>query len=66
VPATAEGIEAEAVAQRLRSLGCEMGQGYWYSPPKPLHEVPEMVRRLQDRAGPAPEAVGTALRVVKA
>jgi diguanylate cyclase (GGDEF)-like protein len=66
VPATAEGIEAEAVAQRLRSLGCEMGQGYWYSPPKPLHEVPEMVRRLHDRAGPAPEAVGTALRVVKA
>ncbi|MEM8610884.1 MAG: EAL domain-containing protein [Cyanobacteria bacterium P01_H01_bin.105] len=29
----AEGIETEWQAQKLVSLGCTYGQGYWYSPP---------------------------------
>jgi diguanylate cyclase (GGDEF)-like protein/PAS domain S-box-containing protein len=29
----AEGIETEAQRQALLSLGCEVGQGYWLSPP---------------------------------
>ena len=27
----AEGVEAAPVAERLRRLGCEYGQGYYYS-----------------------------------
>lgn len=29
----AEGIETETELEILRRLGCEFGQGYWYSPP---------------------------------
>ncbi|HEY9690553.1 MAG TPA: EAL domain-containing protein [Coleofasciculaceae cyanobacterium] len=29
----AEGIETVAQAQELRALGCQYGQGYWFSPP---------------------------------
>ncbi|MGP1386071.1 MAG: EAL domain-containing protein [Thainema sp.] len=29
----AEGIETEAELAILQQLGCELGQGYWYSPP---------------------------------
>ena len=29
----AEGIEQNSQADRLRSLGCRLGQGYLYSPP---------------------------------
>jgi diguanylate cyclase (GGDEF)-like protein len=32
----AEGIEEEAVAERLRALGCDNAQGYHYSRPLPL------------------------------
>jgi EAL domain-containing protein (putative c-di-GMP-specific phosphodiesterase class I) len=31
--ATAEGIETEAQAMRLRELGCDVGQGYWIAQP---------------------------------
>jgi diguanylate cyclase (GGDEF)-like protein len=29
----AEGIETEGQLHAMRSLGCEMGQGYWFAPP---------------------------------
>ena len=29
----AEGVESPQQAQMLRSMGCELAQGYWYSPP---------------------------------
>jgi hypothetical protein len=29
----AEGIETSAQARELRALGCQYGQGYWFSPP---------------------------------
>jgi diguanylate cyclase (GGDEF)-like protein len=32
----AEGIETEAAAIRLRDLGCDVAQGYWYAKPMPL------------------------------
>jgi diguanylate cyclase len=32
----AEGIEDEAVRDALRALGCELGQGYWFSRPQSL------------------------------
>ena len=31
----AEGIETEAVADHLRRLGCDVGQGYWLAKPMP-------------------------------
>ena len=34
----AEGIEGMAEAEKLRSLGCPVGQGYLYSPAVPLEE----------------------------
>jgi EAL domain-containing protein (putative c-di-GMP-specific phosphodiesterase class I) len=36
---TAEGIESEAVAQRLRDLGCHQGQGYFFGRPSLHHDL---------------------------
>ncbi|MDB4874012.1 MAG: diguanylate cyclase [Gemmatimonadetes bacterium] len=35
----AEGIETEAQWNRLQELGCELGQGYYIAPPKPVSEL---------------------------
>lgn len=35
----AEGIENEALANKLRELGCGIGQGYHYSKPRPLKDI---------------------------
>jgi diguanylate cyclase (GGDEF)-like protein len=37
--ATAEGIETVEVRDRLKELGCNSGQGFYYSEPKPYAEV---------------------------
>jgi diguanylate cyclase (GGDEF)-like protein/PAS domain S-box-containing protein len=39
----AEGIETPQQLDRLRSLGCELGQGYLFSPAVPAHQVPEFL-----------------------
>ena len=36
---TAEGIETEAQAEALKSLGCTLGQGYHFARPQPLDQV---------------------------
>lgn len=36
---TAEGVEDAATAQRLKHLGCDFAQGYYYSPPIPADEL---------------------------
>jgi EAL domain-containing protein (putative c-di-GMP-specific phosphodiesterase class I) len=41
----AEGIETPAQFERLRSFGCELGQGFLWSPAIPKEEVPAMLRR---------------------
>jgi EAL domain-containing protein (putative c-di-GMP-specific phosphodiesterase class I) len=35
----AEGIETTGQADLLRALGCDMGQGYYFSEPLPAHEA---------------------------
>ena len=35
----AEGIETEAVLERLAELGCDIGQGYFISRPQPAEEL---------------------------
>ena len=42
--AVGEGIEHLAQAQRLRELGCELGQGYYFSPPIAADEVLRLLR----------------------
>ncbi len=39
----AEGIETEDLMQRLIAMGCEMGQGYFFSRPMPASHVPDWI-----------------------
>jgi diguanylate cyclase len=40
----AEGIEDEPTRHTLRDLGCERGQGFHFSPPRPLAEIAHLRR----------------------
>ncbi|HEY7701651.1 MAG TPA: diguanylate cyclase, partial [Candidatus Limnocylindrales bacterium] len=40
----AEGIETESQADRLRELGCDLGQGYLFSRPVPGEQAAELLR----------------------
>ncbi len=42
IPVTAEGVEDEAIAKKLREIGCNKGQGFYFGRPK----SPEEVRKL--------------------
>ena len=46
---TAEGVEDERVVRKLIELGCDEGQGYYWSKPVPLHEWRQY---LQQQASP--------------
>jgi len=39
----AEGIETEAQASRLQSLGCKLGQGYYFARPMAPEAVSAML-----------------------
>jgi EAL domain-containing protein (putative c-di-GMP-specific phosphodiesterase class I) len=41
----AEGIETEAQADRLRELGCDLGQGFLFSRPVPAEKTTALLRR---------------------
>ncbi len=45
---TAEWVETRAQADRLRALGCDLGQGRWFGDAGPAEWVPELVRRSID------------------
>ncbi|MFS2152936.1 putative bifunctional diguanylate cyclase/phosphodiesterase [Rhizobium sp. Rhizsp42] len=45
VKITAEGIETQTQLQRLRELGCDIGQGYLFGRPAPIDQVTEIIRR---------------------
>ncbi|TDI13954.1 MAG: EAL domain-containing protein [Acidobacteria bacterium] len=40
----AEGVETEAVWERLRAMGCDVGQGYYFSRPLPAEALSEWLR----------------------
>jgi polar amino acid transport system substrate-binding protein len=40
-----EGIESKAMADMIRSFGCDYMQGYYFSKPLPSYEFQEMIRR---------------------
>jgi EAL domain-containing protein (putative c-di-GMP-specific phosphodiesterase class I) len=42
----AEGIETETQLDRLLQLGCELGQGFLFSPAVPVTDVPAMLTRV--------------------
>lgn len=44
----AEGIETDADLHRLRELGCEFGQGYWFSRPVDSQKAREWLERALD------------------
>jgi EAL domain-containing protein (putative c-di-GMP-specific phosphodiesterase class I) len=46
----AEGVEDAAALQRLRSLGCEFGQGFHWSPALPMDAFIAFVRAHQTAA----------------
>ena len=46
---TAEGVETEAQVAYLRSIECDEIQGYCYSKPLPVEDLPDAVRRFQGR-----------------
>jgi EAL domain-containing protein (putative c-di-GMP-specific phosphodiesterase class I) len=43
----AEGIETTEQLDRLRTLGCELGQGYYFSEPLPAHEASALLLDLR-------------------
>ncbi|NJL82653.1 MAG: EAL domain-containing protein [Chloroflexaceae bacterium] len=45
----AEGIETQAQCQQLQRMGCELGQGYWFSRPLPVREVERRLVILSGR-----------------
>jgi EAL domain-containing protein (putative c-di-GMP-specific phosphodiesterase class I) len=42
----AEGVETQADAAYLRSIGCEYGQGYYYGEPMPPKDVADLLAAL--------------------
>ncbi len=53
VAATAEGIETVEVRDRLKELGCNVGQGFYYNEPLPYAEV----QRYLARSRPKPRLI---------
>jgi len=43
----AEGIETEEIAQSLRWMGCDVGQGYFFSRPMPATEFAPWIRQFE-------------------
>ena len=46
ISTTAEGVETAQQFAQIRQKGCTEVQGYFISPPRPIHEVAELLRRL--------------------
>ena len=44
----AEGVESRASASVLAALGCDLAQGFYYSPPVPADQLPALVCAARD------------------
>lgn len=44
----AEGVEDAHTEELLRSLGCEIVQGFYISPPKPVHEITDFILQYNE------------------
>ncbi|HUP68243.1 MAG TPA: EAL domain-containing protein [Acidimicrobiales bacterium] len=44
ISVTAEGIETERQLEHVKALGCDVGQGYWFSRPVAADAITELVR----------------------
>ncbi len=42
----AEGIETEGQLERLRQMGCDQGQGYWYGRPEPAEQLSQRWQKV--------------------
>jgi diguanylate cyclase (GGDEF)-like protein len=40
---TAEGVETALQARRLRTIGCDLGQGWYFSRPQPEHRLAQLI-----------------------
>jgi diguanylate cyclase (GGDEF)-like protein/PAS domain S-box-containing protein len=49
----AEGVESEDQLEILRAEGCTHAQGYLFSPPRPVSEIPKLLHGIQGRANAA-------------
>jgi EAL domain-containing protein (putative c-di-GMP-specific phosphodiesterase class I) len=56
----AEGIETSGQLECLREIGCVLGQGYYFSRPKPPEELTEVIMRGECRPDPAVQPVPSA------
>ncbi len=45
VPVVAEGVEEQAQLDKLKEMGCELIQGYYFSKPRPSEEFEELIRK---------------------
>ncbi len=45
VPVVAEGVEEQAQLDKLKEMGCELIQGYYFSKPLPPEEFEELIRK---------------------
>ena len=52
----AEGIETDEQADRLRELGCDLGQGYLFSRPVPAEQTAALLGSLPTKAAATPAA----------
>jgi diguanylate cyclase (GGDEF)-like protein len=50
IPTTAEGVENVEQIDMLRANGCTEAQGFHYSPPRPVAELPRLFARLRSSA----------------
>ena len=50
----AEGVETQEQLERLRQLGCKLGQGYFFSPALPAGKAAAMLERKSSRSSKTP------------
>jgi diguanylate cyclase (GGDEF)-like protein len=48
LPTLAEGIESAEQARKLRRMGCQLGQGYFYAHPLPQEEVLKFIEQFSN------------------